>query len=75
MEQDERRQPRRTPHSKPVLSNQKSKLIYTSMQMEDDELLMKLCTDGINLSLLCVGFLKQSGSSYASNEMSCARAA
>lgn len=31
------------------------------MQMEDDELLMKLCTDGINLSLLCVGLLKQSG--------------
>lgn len=34
---------------------------------EDDKLLMQLCIDGITLSLLCVGLLKQSGCSYASN--------
>lgn len=31
-----------------------SKLIYTSVQMEDDELLMVLRVDSINLGLLCV---------------------
>ena len=44
-----------------------SKLIYTSVQMEDDELLMERCVDSVNPGLLCVGLLEQSGWSYASN--------
>lgn len=35
-----------------------SKLIYTSVQMEDDELLMERCVDSLNAGLLCVGLLK-----------------
>lgn len=35
-----------------------SKLIYTSVQMENDELLMERWVDSVNAGLLCVGLLE-----------------
>lgn len=45
-----------TPHRKPVIKS-KRKLIYTSVQMEDDGFLLSIVS--VNLILFCVGLLQQ----------------